>query len=322
MRHVIEKTGFADIEMTPIDSTAPQTPKTTYPFHNSTLVLGSSEKAPRLKEDTFKDNAMSFVHQTEAEFSTTDTALSAVSLAPVILTELSQNIPGLGAVLTGTSLVKDIAQWHQLQITLKHIHNLLIHNFLISPKNKALNFNSFTDLHPNSTHEQVLANTLLFVLTQLQRRSSKEEQVMLGKALQMTGSILTLAGLVTHGATAIPGIILGIGGTTIKLRITLRSLTNYISKKYHKELSFNRELHARYLYGLTLKHLVDTKAYLGDFSDFREARRAIELVENIPGDHKRTEQMAAGLVGTFVDLKDTAHFIQYGFWSIMAGIKT
>lgn len=327
VRHIHEK-NFADTEMMPLMrgneplSKSSEEPKTIRSLYGSTVVLNDLEACASIREDTFKDSAMSFVHQTEAEFDARDTVISTAGLVPTILTELSRNVPGLGAIIGSVSLREDLKHWRVIKTHIRDIREILTDDFNLQTKTKVIQFTHLTDENPEITHEQILKNTFLFTLAQLERRVDKTEQIMFGKTLQIAGSTLTALGLVTHGVTAVPGLIIGFTGTAIKLRITLRSASNFFKKKYNKELSLNRELHARYLYGLTLKYLVNHKRSLPNFSNSREAVKAIELVESIQGDHTQVEPIAADFVSSIANLKDMNHFIEYGFWTILAGIKT
>ena len=321
MRHVIERNGV-EIEMMPIspgeNTASPETVRSQDPTYTQLLMTSTFEPPPSIREDTFKDSAMRFIHRRKAAFSPQKTAIHTANLAPTILMELSHNIPGLGAVIGSAAMLDNLVGWRKFQKHSTQLKELLkIH---LNPKNKDTDFKRFSHAHPG--HPEILANTFLFVLAQLDRKSKKAEQVMVGKALQILGSGLTILGLVTHGVTAIPGIMLGAGGTAIKLRITLRSASNFIQKKYKKELSMNRELHARYLYGLTLRHLVNSGSYTGDLSRSQEAITSMELIDNIPGDPRGAEAIAADFVGSLVDLKNIEYFVDNGFWDIMVGIKT
>ncbi|MEI6790852.1 MAG: hypothetical protein WCK42_06700 [Myxococcaceae bacterium] len=314
VRHIHEK-NFADTEMMPLMGDMELSSKS-FREPKIFIELSDLEACASIREETFKDSAMSFMHQTKAEFDTKETVISAAGLVPTILTELSRNIPGLGAVICSISLREDIAHLRGIQTHIQDVSEILKNDFDIQTSTKATEFTHQT------THEQILGNTFLFILAQLERRVNKTQQIMVGKTLQIAGSTLTALGLVTHGVTAVPGLIIGFAGTAIKLRITLRSASNFFKKKYNKELSINRELHARYLYGLTLKYLINHRSNLPNFSNSREAVKAIKLVESIPGEHTQLEPIAADFVSSIAHLKDMDHFIEHGFWTILAGIKT
>lgn len=311
MRHIVEGSGHPEIEMLPInnDMRVASSVSMLADSFQERIIFAGSEIAPTVKVDTFKDGVRSFIHKRKAEFSTQEFTRSAIELLPQVLKELSHNIPGLGAVIGGAFLKKDIGRWRELQKDIFHVKTLI--------RNEV----------PPSMKE-----TLCYVLSQLQRQSYKAEQMMLGKVFQVVGSLLTLGGLVTHGATVIPGVVVGAGGSLVKARISLRSAYNYLQRKWAGQLSVERTKHARFLYGLTLLHLEHLGYYDGNCQILTEADKAVEMARDAGGDQKYMANLAADFVSTIPSLAflkkqppsatEIEHFLEYGFWSIMKGIKS
>ena len=315
MRRIVESPGYTEIEMDVVpalDLPSIEDIHTNHFSANNEILLSGFEAAPTSKVDGFKDEIRIFADQLKAEFSPEETAVSTLGLLPSALKELGHQMPGVGALLTTGFLAEDIHHWKHLQKHIEHTRGLLQSTSVIS--------------------DDMLKNTLSYVMAQLERRSNKLLDSMGGKTLQATGSILIFTGLFTHGVTAIPGLALGIAGTVIKSRISIRSAFNNLRKRVNKELSINRENHARYLYGLTLLHLHRIGAHNGDYSHSKEAKRSIDFVQNIPGDNHDAAQIAAEFVCSLKGLEffkthalttaEMDHFLEYGLWKIMLGIKS
>ncbi|MEI6804928.1 MAG: hypothetical protein WCK49_00285 [Myxococcaceae bacterium] len=329
MRRIIENHGYIEIEMDEIPALDPprvQDNDSPPLLIDDEILLNSFEAAPVTRTNHFQEDAQVLAHQLKAGFSPTETAVSGLELLPSVLKELGHQVPGVGALFATGFLAEDIASFKHLQQHIKHTKKFL------PKKLEPISFNDFASQNAERGHNALIQNTLAYVISQFERRSDKLMDSMGGKTLQATGSILIFTGLFTHGLTAIPGLALGAAGTVIKARVGIRSVLNNLKKRKGKELSVNRENHARYLYGLTLLHLHRLGAHNGNYSQSKEAKKSVEFVQNIPGDPHYAAQMAAEFVCSLKGLEffkkhaltqtEMEHFLEYGLWKIMLEIKS
>src|SRR3989338_9677717 len=225
------------------------------PFTGDSIVLGSFTNAPQIQVDTFERELKKAVLNSKLAAEPRDTTLSAAELTAEIIADLSHNIPGLGAAIAAAGFGRDIQRWIDAKGEIKSINQFLAEHLKEEIKIEQ-NYKKLVNETKNLTHKKILSNTMVYILKQSRRRIDKAEQSIFGRSLQIVGSLLTILGLATSGATTIPGVVVGSGGTLIKLRVTLSSVATYFKKKWKKELHNNREDHARYLYGLVLERLL------------------------------------------------------------------
>lgn len=262
--------------------------------------------------DTFTDTAKTLTNQTRAGFSIRDTSLSIAGTLPTVLNELGHNVPGLGTLLAGSFLTDEFERLNSLA---REIDRVKKAHFELS-----------------RVRTSTLTDASLYVIHQLTRRHQKLRISIVGRTLQAVGSSLTLASLFTAGATAVPGLAIGLGGTAIRGTVSARSVFNYIRKSATKQLSVEREQHARLLYGLTLLHVERIYSYETNWSDHKEAKRCIEIIRS--GFRANSYELHIGhqLVSQLAGLEflknpwqhhgAIEHFLEYGLWSIMNAIKS
>jgi hypothetical protein len=304
------------------------------PLIGEDIFIDDIEMMPTVTTASFKDTAKELLQQTKASFSAKDTALSVIGATPTILKELSHHIPGLGAVLSSSYFADDfraLVRTRRRMIFTKK----LIDDYFENPWEKRI-----LDFKTSITVNRILENTLLYALSQLERRYNKQANAIVGRALQVMGSSLTFAGLFTHGATVPLGVGVGAVGSIIKARFSIRSAYNNLQRRIAGNLSVNREEHAKYLYGLTLLHLQQTGKHDGNYIHSRKAAESIQTVQEIyrsytpelAAEFRGSEEVAAQFVASIEGLDyidadaptrlQIDHFLEYGLWSIMLGIKS
>lgn len=337
MRHVSSGTIYTDVEMQLVNPLIglPNEPAS-HPMHIKTtrtsfigadVFIENVEMRPMLTTDSFRDTANALIEQNKASFSAKNTALSIAGATPSILKELSHHIPGLGAVLSSTYFADDIRSLNHIRKRMIFTKNFIDDYFEDPWKKHIVSFETSIAIG------RVFENTILYALSQLERRYNKQANSIVGRAFQVMGSSLTFAGLFTHGATVPLGLGCGGVGSIIRARFAIRSAYNNIRRRIAGTLSVNREQHARHLYGLTLLHLLNTGKHDGNYVGSKEAGRSVQFAREVNPNHRTDEEeVAAEFVASIEGLEyigaetpiqtQLDHFLEYGLWSIMLGIKS
>lgn len=335
MRHVTSGTVYVDLEMQLIDPARTPPSASACSMHTETIpnsLIGEDifvedvEMLPTITSDGFRNTARTFVEQNRASFSSKDTLLAVLGGIPGALKEFSHHVPGLGAVLNSSYFADDIRFLLRLRDRMIFTKEIIEDYFEDAWTKHLVSFDT------SVTINRVLENTLLYTVSQLERRYNKQANLIIGRAFQVMGSSLTFAGLFTKGATVPLGLVIGGLGTAVKARFAVRSAYNYIQRKRDGTLSVNREAHARHLYGLTLLHLLHSGKHDGNYVGSQEARKSVQFAQEVNPNHRDEEDVAAEFVSSVEGLNyigseaptqtQIDHFLEYGLWSIMLGIKS